>query len=383
MPSRPPSGQHPKIRVKRHPSRAENDPLLLRRVLNNPCSAREFSLNDWDLLVQQGYCSSLLARVKAQLDDQTVSIPSRVNIHLTSAQIRATAHSDDVRIEIEAIIKALKPAGITPVFLKGAAYVLAGDSASSGRLFSDVDIFIPKTQLGAAEQFLKWQGWQPEQLDAYDEHYYREWMHEIPALIHQQRGTALDVHHNLLPLIGRIKIDASLLQQTVTAGQLTLPAEDRLIHSATHLFCSGEFESGFRDLSDLNLMIREFGQEKDFWDKLLKRTAQLGVGRLLYYALRYCDHHFSSPIPDGALRQIGRYAPNPLTLKLMDWMFDRALIPHHSSCNKPFSSLGRILLLIRSHWLKMPLITLIPHLFRKAVINPIMHREDTIEQLKG
>ena len=357
---------------------------VLAQVLINPEQAKQLSLQEWDLLIQQGYCSSLLARIMNRLEPHNIEIPAQALIHLKSAQTKAKAHAEDVIIEIDAIIKALKPAGITPVFLKGAAYIIAKDQAASGRFFSDVDVFVPQTCLATAEQFFKWQGWKQESLDVYDEQYYRRWMHEIPALIHQKRGTALDVHHNLLPLIGRIKIDSALLQQTISTGQLTLSSQDRLLHSAVHLFCSGELIHGFRDLSDLDLMVRQFSNEDSgFWNKLLDRSDQLGVGRLLYYSLRYSERHLRTPIPLTVKDRINDNAPNPIILMFIDTLFDRALPPHHSSCRRSFRNTALMLLLIRSHWLKMPLTTLIPHLLRKAVVNPIKNRGQSTEQTTG
>ncbi len=354
---------------------------ILARVLIDPKYAQQLSPQGWDLLIQQGYCSSLLARVMGLFESHNIEMPEQAHMHLKSAQAKANAHAEDVKIEIDDIIKTLKPAGITPLFLKGAAYIIAEDQAASGRLFSDVDIFIPRRYLATAEQFFKWKGWEQEALDEYDEQYYRRWMHEIPALIHQQRGTALDVHHNLLPLIGRVRIDSAVLQQTISPKQLTLSPEDRLLHSAVHLLCSGEFIHGFRDLSDLDLMIRQFSDDNDdFWPRLQDRAAQLGVGRLLFYCLRYAQRHLDSPIPSAIQDMAKQHQPNLMILMFMDRLFDRALLPQHSSCEDAFSKTARTLLLIRSHWLKMPLTTLIPHLFRKAIINPIKYRNKAMEQ---
>ncbi len=36
--------------------------------------------------------------------------------------------------------------------------------------------------------------------DPYDDLYYRRWMHELPPLVHSERGQLVDVHHTILPL---------------------------------------------------------------------------------------------------------------------------------------------------------------------------------------
>jgi len=51
---------------------------------------------------------------------------------------------------------------------------------------------------------------------------------------------------------------------------------------------------------------------------------------------------------------------------VMDGLFMRALRPDHPSCDLPFTGLARGLLYIRSHYLRMPMHLLVPHLVRKA-----------------
>ena len=51
---------------------------------------------------------------------------------------------------------------------------------------------------------------------------------------------------------------------------------------------------------------------------------------------------------------------------MMDSLFLRALNPAHPSCDDQWTGLARWLLYLRSHWLKMPLQLLMPHLARKA-----------------
>ncbi len=51
----------------------------------------------------------------------------------------------------------------------------------------------------------------------------------------------------------------------------------------------------------------------------------------------------------------------------MDFLFLRALMPDHESCNDRWTGFARWLLFIRSHWLKMSWYQLIPHLLRKSI----------------
>ncbi len=47
--------------------------------------------------------------------------------------------------------------------------------------------------------------------DPYDDLYYRQWMHELPPLVHGERGRMVDVHHTILPLTARPTPDAQAL----------------------------------------------------------------------------------------------------------------------------------------------------------------------------
>ena len=54
-------------------------------------------------------------------------------------------------------------------------------------------------------------GWQYDEVNDYDQRYYRDWMHETPPLIHKNRSMEVDLHHNIVPPVSRIKLDASKL----------------------------------------------------------------------------------------------------------------------------------------------------------------------------
>ncbi len=83
--------------------------------------------------------------------------------------------------------------------LKGAAYLVADLPSSAGRLFSDVDILVPKPRLPEVESHLTMHGWMTTHHSGYDQRYYRERMHELPPMEHVHRGTTIDVHHTILP----------------------------------------------------------------------------------------------------------------------------------------------------------------------------------------
>ena len=74
-------------------------------------------------------------------------IPKHIIWHFESAYKLYQAHYLDVVYEMDKISQALNVAGIKPVFLKGAGYIASRDNCYFGRLFADVDIYIPKNKI--------------------------------------------------------------------------------------------------------------------------------------------------------------------------------------------------------------------------------------------
>ena len=61
------------------------------------------------------------------------------------------------------------------------------------------------------------------------------------------------------------------------------------------------------------------------------------------------------------------YAPSRLVKKAMDLITDRAILPPGVDTHRWDIELANLLLLIRGHWLKMPLPILAKHLTHKAI----------------
>lgn len=349
------------------------------RALRNPDALLRFSDADWDLLVRQARRAGLLARVRHVLDHHGMidAIPTEARWHFDAAATLASKQQLAVRWEVEKIREALADLAIPVILLKGSAYVMANLSAATGRLFNDIDILVPRDQLGPVEAALMLAGWHPAGLSQYDQRYYRRWMHEIPPMQHAMRATVIDVHHAILPDTARYHPDASSLRSRAVAvdgppGVSVLCEEDRILHSATHLFHDGELPHGLRDLTDLDLLLRDATATPDFWQRLLARAAELQLSRPLFYALRYVRHFLDTPVPDSVVAALLPAAPGRLTLVLMDGIFTRALAPTHASCADRFTPVARLAAFVRAHWLRMPVHLLVPHLLHKAFIGPLL-----------
>ena len=349
-------------------------PLL--QVLRDPARMGTLDLAAWQLALRQALSANLSATLHALALEhgQLEAVPAPVRAHLDWAARQAARHVQAVDWEIVQIARALAPLDLPLILLKGAAYTAARLPAARGRLFSDIDILVPRTALAAVESALMLHGWVATHLDEYDQRYYRQWMHEIPPLLHARRDTAIDVHHAILPLTARAHPDPDKLRAAARPlpgpGRLqVLAPADMVLHSATHLFYDGEFDKGLRDLVDLHRLLREAGAEPGFWDALLPRARELALVRPLYYALRYCTRLLDTPVPPAVLAALAGAAP-PALLALMDALFERALMPPHASCADRWTALARGLLYVRGNWLRMPPLLLVRHLFHKAFLSP-------------
>ena len=352
---------------------------LLTQALIQPESLSGLSLKDWDLLIRQARHANLLGRLAYRLTECHVlsQVPEQPRAHLESALGVAQRQTQAVQWEVNRIVQALDQLQTPIILLKGAAYIMQQLPTAQGRLFSDVDILVPKPQLEAIELALKIHGWITTHHDEYDQRYYRTWMHELPPMQHLTRETLLDVHHTILPETARYHPDPQQLLNAAmpVAGYgdrvKVLAPTDMLLHSATHLFHEGELNHGLRDLTDLDSLLRHFSaQDAAFWEKLIERAKQLDLTRPLYYALRYTTMILDTPVPPTTLRAAQVDAPAWFTRQLMDALFRRAFQPPHPSCEDWLTKPALWMLFVRAHWLKMPPWLLIRHLFHKAFISP-------------
>jgi hypothetical protein len=345
--------------------------FLLQEILLEPKRMLDLDAAQFNRLIPQGRSSRLLASLAIELKQAGIldQVPAPVRRHLESAVLVHDKQKRDLAYDAEKIRQILAPIDEKLILLKGAAYLQAELPVGRGRLIGDIDIIVPHERIDETEKTLNQSGWESSYIDSYNERYYRKWMHEIPPLFNPKRGTTLDLHHTILPPTAAANLDANLLFDDlieVKPGIYTLSRPDMVIHSATHLFHEGEFHNGLRDLWDLDRMLRDF-PERDplFWDGLVSRARQLDLMGSLFHGLTYSQQLFATPIPAEVMQQTTSWS-RKLRKPLMDFLFLRAFRPDQPECRLPFTGLALYLLFIRSHYLRMPLYLLVPHLVRKA-----------------
>ena len=343
----------------------------LLQALRQPASALALSLRGWEDLVRLARHAAVLGRLAAALEAGGLldQVPAAPRAHLEATMLLARAQHAEVRRECAYIHQALAHLDEPPVLLKGAAYVMAGLPAAAGRLFSDIDILVPHAQLAAVEIGLGRFGWITTHHDAYDQRYYREWMHELPPLEHSVRGTVIDAHHTILPLTARLQPPVQrLFEQAlpVEGGFRILAPADMVLHSIVHLFHNEELSHGLRDLSDIDLLLRHFSRSETDWVALVDRGRELGLQRPLWYGLHSVARILGTPVPPQVLRRAAGGSPGRAMSTLMDALWWRALRPQHPMAAPAGTSVALFLLYLRAHWLRMPPLLLARHLSIKA-----------------
>jgi len=349
-------------------------PDLLSPLFQRPDVLPAFSPRQWEDVLGQARCTQLLPRLTLQWDQSgwIEQVPAGPRPHLTSSLCILERQRQEVLWELEAIGRALQGLGVPVVLLKGTAYLRTGLPPAAGRVFSDIDILVPKNRIEDAEGALLGAGWISDERDAYNQMYYRQWMHEIPPLRHVHRQSVIDLHHTIAPPTSRFRVDGARLLERIRPieeGSLffVLAPEDMVLHSAVHLFQEGEFDRGLRDLLDLRDLLKHFEKsEPDFWRTLVQRAKELGLQVPLHHALFHVQRLFGIAPPPGMAQEVDGLRSHSLGRRMMAGLLDIALRPNHPSCDTRWTGLARWLLYVRSHYLRMPLPLVLTHLARKA-----------------
>ncbi len=346
---------------------AADHPDLVLRLLRDPATLPAWSPAQWDLLVRQARAAGLLARLGALLarHGQLQQVPPQPAAHFESARRLALAQRAEILREVEHVRVALQPLGLPLVLLKGAAYLLAELPAAEGRLFADTDILVPKPRIDEVEAALTQRGWGTTHHSAYDQRYYRQWMHELPPLVHLRRQTALDVHHAIAPETARLRPDPARVLESARPipgkpGLFTLDPPGMVLHSMLHLNVNDDLSHTLRDLSDLDLLLRHFGTGEGFWAALRQRATDWGLNAVLDHAVHWLARLLGTPVP--AEVAASAHPPGPLARAL----WSQAMRTPHRSTASPWTGPAQGLLYLRAHGMRMPPVLLARHLAVKA-----------------
>lgn len=319
---------------------------LLVRALRDPASVERLDVAEWNGLIAAARGERLIGTLAARIAGRI--LPDAVRPILADALEDAARETKQALWEADRARAALKHLDVPVVLLKGTAYAAAGLRAGEGRFIGDLDILVPREHLDAVEAALFAAGWEWVKPDPYDDAYYRQWMHELPPMIHTVRDRMIDVHHTILPLTARQTPDAATLigdALPLPDGLFLLSPEDRICHAAAHMLADGDLAGGLRNLWDIHCLLEELADQA----KLDARAAHHGL-RL----------HVAQ-----ARRLAGRlYEQSDERLTLFDRLVIHRLLARDCwgrETNKPL----RFAFFVRSHWLRMPPTMLARHLITK------------------
>ena len=329
---------------------------LLVRALAEPTSVLALREEQWTGLLAVARAESLIGSLAHRLQD--LELPPKVQTILVEARADAERARQQALWEAEMAQRALASTGVPVILLKGTAYAAAGLQAGVGRSIGDLDILVPRAALDIVQEALLAAGWEWVKEDAYDDLYYRNWMHELPPLIHRERDRMIDVHHTILPLTARPSPDAAAMiaeSQQLENGLRVLSPEDMVIHAATHLLADGDLAGGLRNLWDIDRMLREFGGREGFWRRLGDRARRHQLAAATGRALRLASKLYGTPV-DAASAGKGRTS---------DRLFERRLLARNG-WGQEMRPVMRLGFYVRSHWLRMPPLMLARHLWTKT-----------------
>ena len=315
----------------------------------------------------------LLARVGRLLQERNLmgQIPAKAQELIADSLVACEYNQLKTRYEISRLSRTLEEFGGPVILLKGGGYLMARLPPSRGRFASDVDILVLEESLDEVERALLADGWEPAKHNEYDQHYYRAWMHQLPPLWHPERQTVVDVHRSILPRTCRISPDVPALIEAARdlpdSTFKTLAPEDMILHSAVHMIYNTDLSSALRDLVDIHDLLKYFGADSGFWERLLERARHHGVERALYYAFRLAEDLLSTAIPPAIGARIEAWAPaSPIKL-VMDRLFKAAVSLEPLQPARHLRRMARECLYVRAHWLSMPPWLLSRHLTVKAI----------------
>ncbi|MGP9801832.1 nucleotidyltransferase domain-containing protein [Rheinheimera sp. NSM] len=304
---------------------------------------------DWTIFLQQAREQGLTARFYYLLQQRQLldEVPKKVRLHGLSAARYAEKQHHSLFFELKQLEALFAGAEFPCLLLKGAAYRALALPVSHGRLFSDIDLLVPRQQLKAVRDKLFFYGFREGELSDYDRHFYLQWSHQNPPLQHYQRGSVIDLHHHIFPTASAKQINIAPLFEyasNISGSVFKVPTIAHLfIHAAVHLFYQEETHKLVKDIIDLNDLLLEV-QHQDQLSFMLQQAAVMQVEPAVVNACYLLRTLFANTAAEEITSALPANAAQPLACRLVLWMLPDAGVK---------AWLARQAWFVRGHSLKM------------------------------
>jgi len=284
---------------------------------------------DWEGFAGRAETHGLAPLVYRHLREAAVSLPTRQGLQLRALTLRHR-RSDEIRSRaLREVVDAFENNHIQTIILKGAALSHLIYSTPELRPMSDLDVLVPYTKAGLAQQTLKKLGYSaPAQHPAFIHHH-----HHLPTASRKEEGlqVSIEVHHDALtgdvPASIRFENFVDEPQQFELLGRpaFALGHIDMLRHLCHHTF-EPTAEIKLLYAADIFGYATRFVDDID-WDFIENRYPfVISTLRCLYYlaplpqTLREKIGPIVAPAPDGVgygLRPISQTINKTVPLKQM------------------------------------------------------------------
>jgi hypothetical protein len=233
-------------------------------------------------------------------------VPSRASRILREAYLRNVARNTRCLGELRVVADALESAGIPTVVLKGA--FLAGEVYGNIglRVFSDLDLMVPRDKLRNAADTLTALGYAQNHVS--DGETVADVHHHIPPFLKEDHAP-IEVHWAISPPSGGSHADpGELWKRAVPAtaermGMSGLCPEDLLLHLCAHLSHQHRFAVGLSHVCDIAQVLQRYGAVLN-WEHALDRAERWGWQRGVFLTLRLAEEMLGAQAPQAVLEAL-------------------------------------------------------------------------------
>jgi hypothetical protein len=215
--------------------------------------------------------------------------------------------------ELQALLGALRAAGVRVMVLKGAFLAEVVYRNVALRPLGDLDLLVPVEELDKAVECLRARGYHC--LRPFDVEVHARVRDQLPGFFRTGAAAMVDLHYGVAaPRPGHAVDVQGLWERCVPARVagtevLSLCPEDLLLHLCGHLAYQHEFAFGLRPLCDIAATVEHYGADLR-WEALIARAGEWRWQRGVYLALLCARDLVGAPVPSEVLEAMRPAGPD-------------------------------------------------------------------------